>query len=68
MSRRPSAPRRRRSLLRSAQRTRSEQQALARAYELALPVLRKPLTEKHSAKDSQSMHTRPIVPQTRSGG
>jgi hypothetical protein len=68
MSRRPSSPPRRRALVRLSQFSRSEQQALVRAYELALPVLRQPVAEKRSATDAQSVHTRRVFPQTRIGG
>jgi len=68
MSRRRCSPPRQRSLVRTAQRSRSEHQALVRAYELALPVLRQPLTEKRSAQAAPSVPTRRVIPQTRIGG
>ena len=45
----PSRPRKR-SLVRTSQLSRSEQQAVVRAYELALPVVRELLAESRSAR------------------
>ncbi len=50
MSRRPPSRPRSRSLIRASQLSRSEQQAVVRAYELALPIVRERLAEKPSAK------------------
>jgi hypothetical protein len=68
MSRRPSAPPQRRALVRTSQRSRLEQQALVRAYELTLPVLRRPVPEQRPVQESPSSHTRRLSPQTRLGG
>ena len=64
MSRRtPSRPRLR-PLVRSSQFSRTEPQSLLRAYELALPVVRKTLADNRSAKVSSSAKSRRSVPQT----
>jgi hypothetical protein len=68
MSHRPSSPPRTRSLVRTSQRSRSAQQALNRAYELALPVLRKPVVTPPSATESTPVHRPRFVPQTLAGG
>jgi hypothetical protein len=68
MSRRSLARPRTRSLIRASQRCRCEQQALIRAYELALPVVREPLAEKRSAKAPTSVPMRHFVPQKLLGG
>jgi hypothetical protein len=65
MSRPPLAPPRRRLLLRSSHRCRSEQEALARAYELALPIVRKTISADRSP---QNGHPPVIVSQTCIGG
>jgi hypothetical protein len=62
MSRR--SPSRPRSLVRTSQRSRSEQQAFVRAYELALPILREPLAPDRSAKESAPIQKRRFVPQS----
>jgi hypothetical protein len=67
MSRLASSPSRRRSLIRTSQRSRSEQQALVRAYELALPILRRTVTETRSATAAPDP-SRCVIPQTRIGG
>jgi hypothetical protein len=68
MSHRPFAPPRTRSLVRTSQCSRSAQQALHRAYELALPVLREPLVTPATANESAPVYTRRFVPQTLVGG
>jgi hypothetical protein len=68
MSRRPPSQLRMRSLVRTSHRSRSEQQAFVRAYELALPVLRAPLAENLSAKEPTPVQRRRFVPQTLLGG
>jgi hypothetical protein len=67
MSSRPSSRPRLRSLVRTSHRSRSEQQAFSRAYELALPVLREPLVGILSAKGSMDQSRR-FVPQRLVGG
>jgi hypothetical protein len=68
MSRRPPSRPRLRSLVRTSQRSRSEPQALSRAYELALPILREPLAGNVSGKESTQDQRRHFVPQTLCGG
>ena len=63
MARRPPARSRTRSLVRTSQHSRSQQQALIRAYELALPVLRQPLAEDLSAKEPPPVPKGRFVPQ-----
>jgi len=63
----PSRPSRR-SLVRTSQRSRSEPQALRRAYELALPVVCEPLAAQSSAEVPNSVLAHRFVPQTTFGG
>jgi len=66
MSARPRA-RCTRSLVRTSQRSRSEQELLDRAYELALPVVRRYLADTASAKRRPTVESFP-VPQKLVGG
>ena len=67
MSDRPPSRPRRRALMRTSQRSRSEPQALRRAYELALPVLRQPLAAAAAAEGPAPSQSRRFVPQTLCG-
>lgn len=49
---------RHRSVLRTSQPARSEQQSLIRAYELALPILHQPTAEKPTSKSSAATKSR----------
>jgi hypothetical protein len=66
MSARPPC-RRMRALIRASQRSRSEQEFLGRAYELALPILRRRLPDQSSAKPRPPLGSFP-VPQKLVGG
>jgi hypothetical protein len=68
MSDRPPSRPRRRALVRTSQRSRSESQALQRAYELALPVVREPLAATTAAPGSNPVLSHRPVPQTSLGG
>jgi len=69
MSRRTLSRPRPRTLVRTSQRSRSEQQAFVRAYELALPILRESLAPNRPAKDSApSQKKRHFAPQSLCGG
>jgi hypothetical protein len=68
MSDRPPSRPRRRALVRTSQRSRSDAQALQRAYELALPVVREPLAANSSAQGSNPVLRHRLVPQTSLGG
>lgn len=65
---RPSAPPPRRSLVRTSQRSRSEQEALIRAYELALPVVRQSVAGHSTPQDSPTGYQRRVGSQTGIGG
>ena len=49
---------RHRSVLRTSQPSRSEQQSVIRAYELALPILGQPTVEKPTSKSSAAAKSR----------
>jgi hypothetical protein len=51
MSRHPPSRRSPRCIVRTSHFSRSEQQALVRAYELALPILREPLSFEYVVKE-----------------
>ena len=68
MSDRPPSPLRLRVLVRTTQRGRSELQALQRAYELALPVVRESLAADASAQESDPVLRCRVVPQRALGG
>jgi hypothetical protein len=63
----PSRPRLR-SLVRTSQRSRSERQALHRAYELALPVLRQPLAADSSVEEPAPVQQSLRIPNILCGG
>ena len=68
MSRRPTVRSAIRPLVRTSHFDRAQQYALVRAYELALPVVRQPLTARSSAQPSAAAHGRHLVSQTLAGG
>jgi hypothetical protein len=68
MSDRPPSRPRRRSLVRASQRSRSERQALHRAYELALPILRRPLAADSSAEEPAPVKQSLRIPNVLCGG
>jgi hypothetical protein len=67
MSLRPAASARHRSLVRTANGSRSAPQALARAYELALPVLRKPVAVPPPAAGGAAFPGPRVVPDVLAG-
>ena len=67
MSHRPEAPPTPRSVVRTSQRTRSAPQALARAYELVLPVLRQPVAARPPATRSSPVAGPRVVSQPLAG-
>jgi hypothetical protein len=68
MSHRPAARPALRPLVRTSHFDRSQQQAIVRAYELALPIVRQPLTAKTSAQRATAAQGQHFVPQTLAGG
>jgi hypothetical protein len=62
MSCRPPSRPRTRSLVRTSQLSRSEQQAVVRAYELALPVVREPVAQTPSATFASTSRRRSPCP------
>jgi hypothetical protein len=67
MSHRPAAPPRTRSLVRTAHCSRSAPHALARAYELALPILRLPVAAPPPAAGSSPVPGHRVVSHTLAG-
>jgi len=67
MSHRPAPPPRTRSLVRTSHCSRSAPHALARAYELALPILRRPVAAAPPAAAASPVPGHRVLPQSLTG-